>query len=253
MKKLLALLLAVIMCLSLFTACDLGDDDDDRPRKNKKQPQEIIDAPALYRTFLLESGYELLTDGDYSEDENWTIRYILIDMNEDNVPELLVELADETYIGVAGYTTYGAFLAIQNGEVVTLNTQFYSGGTMGGTLLQLRYDEQRGKAALSTDGYYRDGAYSSLSQREIFEYNGEELVSYFSSEAYYYYIPANQTTVDTMKSITRNYRQDGDAFYIWSVGSDFVTENDYNAANSCYATIDLEWETGTMDEPINLG
>lgn len=283
MKRLLTLILALLMCFSLFAACDTFDydedeDEDDDDRKpgfslNEKEDDEEkaddekkedvdppvhqpaqVDAVGLYSNYLVNGGYEALTKdslgGDWSS--YWKVATCQIDLNDDDLTELLVVLTNEEYMGVRGYPTVSALLAIQNNEVVVLTTAEYSGGTMGGEFLYPVQDEQLGKLRIGKYGYWRAGADSYMNPTVVYDYNGAALSIHFSAEDGYYFIPTNGSTIQQIQAETDTYSVSGDEFYYWKADGRYVTEADYKAANSCYNVLHDMTVPGTTENPLNL-
>lgn len=276
MKRLLSLILALLMCISLFAACDTFDYDDDDDEEddepgfsfNQKEDDETanngssvevpvsVDAAALYTNFLVNGGYESLTKdgmtGDWSA--YWTVATCQMDLNGDDIPELLVVLSNEEYMGVRGYPTLSALLTVQDGEVAVLTTAEYTGGTLGGEFLYPVQDEQMGKLRIGKYGYWRvNGNEAYFNATVIYDYTGTALLDHFSAEEGYYYIPSDPNAVKDIQDKTDLYTVNGDEFYYWKVDGSYATESDHKAATSCYTVIHDLTAPGTLTDPLNLG
>lgn len=274
MKRLLTLILALLMCVSLFAACDTSgyeDDgeDDDEPgislngnendeeegdKKPAEQPVQV-DAAALYTSFLVNGGYEALTGedsvGEWSD--KFTVSTCQVDLNDDDIPELLVVLVNEEYMGVRGYPTLSALLAIQNGEVTVLTKTEYTGGSMGGEFLYIVRDEQLGQLLVGKFGYWRvNGNDAYFNSILIYDYNGTTLLNHFSAEEGYYYIPHDPNAVKEIQAETDLYTVNGDEFYYWKADGRYASEADHKAATSCYVTLHDATAPGTHADPLNL-
>ena len=290
MKRLLSLILALLLCFSLLSACDGGydyddDDDDDDDRKSSFFGEEEDDeqkgssilattapttqateatettAPAgenpttksaqqTYTEYLVNGGYKALTGETVGSD--WTVETCQLDLNDDGTPELLVHLTNKEYLGTRGYPSYGYLLAIRNGQVVTLAESYYGGGSMGGDYLRVRQNEMTGRQVVAREGNWHDGM-STMSTIEVYSYNGKELAISFFSESHLYMAEQYQDHVKEIQAATNNWKLEDGVFYYWIADGQYVTEENFNAANSPYPMPQFNvMEAGTLNNPLNI-
>ena len=205
----------------------------------------------LYTDYLVNGGYNTLTGesvGSY-----WTVETCQLDLNDDGTPELLVQLTNKEYMGTRGYPSYCFLLATQNGKVVSLLDSYYGGGSMGGDYLRVRQNEMAGCQVIAREGDWHDGAMSAMSTLEVYRYNGRTLEISFFSEAH---LRAAEVYADEIKDIqasTGNWKLEGGVFYYWIADGQYVTEDNYNAANSPYPRPQFNvMVTGTLHNPLNI-
>lgn len=274
MNRMIAITLALVLCLAMLAGCSpttAPKPKADKPESTPSLPaastqtQEVtpeppmqeskIDAAALYTEYLVSGGYEdLLQVSDLeSWTENWSVSTWQVDMNEDQLPELLVILTNEEFMGVRGKPTISALLAIQNEKVVVLSSCEFTGGTLGGEFMYAVNNEQQGKQTVGMFGYWRAGNEYYANTTEIYTYDGTSLSTCFTAEDGYFYIPTNQDeAIKDIQNKTDIYKIDGDSFYYWQADEQYVAEQDYLAATSCYKILHDAPQTGTFENPLNL-
>lgn len=205
----------------------------------EEHPTQTTKTPAqLYTEYLTNGGYQKLVS-EYGPEwsSEWTVTSCLIDLNEDSKEELLIQLAEESMLGARGYPTVSAFLAIRNNQVEVLDKAYYTGGTLGGEFLYLVQDEQLGRLAIGRYGYWRDGAAAYNNETELYTYTGTGLRAFFTAQEAYLFVPTYQDQAKEVQSKTDHYILKGDELFYWCVDSQFVSEQDYHAANSCYVIL----------------
>lgn len=197
-------------------------------------PQVQSNEIELYTQYLLNGGYEEVlrrhemslnfVDPDYLK-----VYSVLMDIDGDGTREALVSLTDTKFSGPRGYASVSALLDIQSSTVTPVLSAFYSGGSMGGDDLLIKYDTDAQMYVVVLDGYFRDGAEASVSSFDVYNHHWE--LDHRAEYSYFRLVegksPWYEEMVTEIREETNLYEQTEDAFFAYTINNEYVTNEDY--------------------------
>lgn len=291
-KKVLSILIAAVMAMSLFSCeedtTEPVDNDSGKKRKPKvtgtagtddtgtgfatgigtEDEWEIPDDNGdnydgdlkMYSDYLLGGKLDTIISENYLEDPS--LHYCLIDMNEDGTYELLLSLANTKNPGPRGYASIDYLFGIVNGRVTELKYEYNGGGTMGGSGLSIKYDEVKSRHTVVTTGLFRDGIWAGFGVFAAYEYDGSEVSSYINAESTYLNLDEGSHAAESyadiineVKSSNSYYKEDDTSFYCYELDGRYVSEDDYNKATKRFIEPEdsrFIMKEGTVEDPFGL-
>ena len=115
----------------------------------------------LYTDYLHEFGYGDFLYGYDDPEAEFEAEACMVDVTDDNVPELLLHITDKSSVGVRGFASVSVLLGVEDGSVRQLGFANYGGGSGGGDYLYIRYDTVEKKHVLQYEEFVRDGMFFS--------------------------------------------------------------------------------------------
>ena len=223
-------------------------EESDRPEEAEINEVEI------YTRWLLEGGYAELMEYEAKE-KYLEISTCLIDIDRDGTEELLISLANKEFLGVRGYPIHAALLDIQDNTVKIIHQAYYTGGSMGGDYLNLKYDQKEQRYVVAASGLFRDGVYASFYYMDIFSENQQKVDWAISTNSYNMSQNTYAKEIDAIRSETDLFYEAEDEIRVYKINDQYVSDTEYAAMTDRFIDpVDpaYQMKPGTYQNPISV-
>ena len=183
------------------------------------------------------------------------VKYCLIDLDDDDVHELVLRLTNTEESGARGYPSESIVYTIVNDEPVAIGSVSCTGGTGGGDIFEIRYDNKNNKHVLVTDGEKRDS--SLAAEKYVIVYSLKNGALSIQNKISSCHINSNYGTysekADKIMASTQFYTKDDDTLYYWIINNKYVSEEDCdNAFANLSAPTEgkYQYKDGTYSNPV---
>ncbi len=230
--------------------------DPNEDSSNSTSKDMYSENVALYNEFLKNGGWNEYID--MWEENDRGIKSCIIDINEDGIYELVLHLTDSEYSYFGG--KYSLLYGIKNGEVVLLEEAFETGGTVGGDIIEVKYDNLKKKHVAVIYEHGRDGFMVGFHSYEEFDYDGGSITNRkkYGIESYDHTGQSDlyADKIAKIKGETSLYVIENDRLLIHKLNDSYISKEEFekNNENRFVDPTDSKYQmkVGSMSNPIGL-
>jgi len=211
----------------------------------------------LYNDFLLNGGFEKITEDSYMEESSAKYETCLIDFDNDGIYELYLSIINEEGMNIRGYETITALLGIKDNKVYIIKKAYNGGGSMGGDSLFFKYDSQEKQPVVMYQTFLRDGIFYNYCERNVYTFNKKlSLINNSCSEFISTSSDVYKELLDEAEKIRKEtslYKEDSEGLYTYKISDEYVSEKEYNKVSKRFIdTTDKKYKLveGSFDNPL---
>ena len=223
-------------------------------------PKDMYDENAKLYNDYIKNNVKNDISSNFAIDISNTLElyYCLIDINTDGIYELVLRIRDTDY-----NSTAEILYSIQNGKVVLLEKGGLSGGSAGGTQINVKYDNVTQRHTAVLEGHGRTGAQYHYYWFQPIEYDGKTIKddNWYYMDDYYYGENADyKDETDKIMSETSLYTIQNNTYdqrlIVCKLNDNYISKAEYDEAiTNRYSDLKdskYEMKPGTFENPLGL-